>query len=305
MLKYLVLILFSLTLLNCTNDGAINTTAPDLPNEFSVGSGVFEYSDYAPFGNKTMKVYYHIPENSNPNTPILFVFHGASRNASDYRGAMVSKSNQHKFIVIAPQFSSSNFPGGDSYNLGNVFVDGDNPSAITLNPEDQWTFSVIEPLFDYFKELIGNESSSYSVFGHSAGGQFAHRYLMYKPNDPINTMVASASGWYTVTDLEVMFPYGFKNSPLESSSFSILFDKKLIVLIGDLDNDPNAPSLRRNSSADAQGINRYTRAQYFFQEASLLSSSNQLNFNWEFEVNEGADHNFRVACSKGADLIFN
>ena len=305
MMKYLMLILFSLAFLNCTNDSIANTIIPELPDEFSSGSGVFEYDGYAPFGDKIIKVYYHIPENTDATTPILFVFHGASRNASDYRGAMVSKSNQHKFIVIAPQFSSSNFPGGDSYNLGNVFEDGDNPSASTLNPEDQWTFSVIEPLFDYFKDLIRNESQSYSVFGHSAGGQFAHRYLMYKPNSRLNTMVASASGWYTTTDLQVSFPYGFKKSPLETSSLSQLFEKNLIVLIGSLDNDPNAPSLRRNSLADAQGTNRYTRARYFFQEASQLSNINQLNFNWALAINEGADHNFRVACSKGADLIFN
>jgi pimeloyl-ACP methyl ester carboxylesterase len=212
----------------------------------TVGSGVFDFSGYEPFNDKTIKVYYHIPENVDENTPILFVFHGNSRNAFDYRSALTIKSEQYNFIVIVPQFSTQDFPGGDAYNLGNVYVDGDNPSPTTLNEEEFWTYSVIEPLFDYFKEATGNLSLDYHVVGHSAGGQFVHRFLMFKPNARYNKLVASASGWYTVPDLSVSFPYGFNESILMNSSLEEMFSKDLTILVGSLDNDPNASGLRRN-----------------------------------------------------------
>mgnify|MGYP003305291683 CR=1 FL=1 len=60
-------------------------------------------------------------------------------------------TNQDKFIVIVPEFSNDYFPDGDSYNLANIFTDGDNPSSETLNPSEQWTFAVLDPLFIYFK----------------------------------------------------------------------------------------------------------------------------------------------------------
>ncbi|WP_339614039.1 hypothetical protein [uncultured Winogradskyella sp.] len=290
---------------SCSDDSVVSSNNPEILNELTSGSGFFEYSEYAPFSNKVMKVYYYIPSNTNSNTEILFVFHGNGRNAKDYRDAMITKANQYNFIVITPEFSGANFPGGDAYNLGNVFVDGDNPSPSSLNTEAEWTFSVIEPLFDYITQNINNNSLTYQVFGHSAGGQVAHRFLMYKPNARYDKVVASASGWYTVTDLEVSFPYGFTESPLETSILENLFQKKLFIQVGSLDNNPNASSLRHNIFADAQGLNRLDRAQYFYNKASVLAETNNLEFHWELHIKEGADHNFEIASKNAADLIFN
>lgn len=304
-MKYVVLSLVFFILLNCSDDIGSQGQLSELPNASTRGGGFFIYDGYAPSGDTALRVYYQIPDNVNSNSPILFVFHGAGRNARDYRDAMISKSNQYGFVVVAPEFSIGDFPGGDAYNLGNVFVDGDNPSDATLNPEEEWTFSIVEPLFDYFTGLIGNQNLSYHIFGHSAGGQFAHRYIMFKPDSRVDIIVASASGWYTMVDPTVRFPYGFKESPLNFISLSALFSKNLIVLVGDLDNDPNAPGLRHNSFADAQGFNRYTRAQSFFQKAALRSDEGDFNYNWTLVINENADHNYEIACRKGADLIFN
>lgn len=274
-------------------------------NKIGTESGSFDYSDYAPFGSKVMKVYYYVPASSNDSTPILFVFHGVDRNAKDYRDAMISKAQFHKFIVIAPEFSDANFPTGDKYNLGNVFVDGDNPSSGTLNVESTWTFSVIEPLFDFVKEDLGNTSANYHIFGHSAGGQFAHRFIMFKPNARYDKVVASASGWYTVTDVTTNFPYGFKESPLVNSNFLNLFSKKLIIQVGSLDNDPNASGLRRNTQSDVQGTNRFDRANYFYNAGNQLATNTNIPFNWSLYINLGKDHNYVQASLSAADLIFN
>ena len=295
----LVLIVFS-----CKKDSS-ETPECEPTSQIGLNSGVFDYSDYAPFGSKVMKIHYYVPESRTDSTPILFVFHGANRNAEDYRDAMINKAEFHKFIVIAPEFSNVNFPTGDKYNLGNVFVDGDNPSSGTLNNESVWTFSVIEPLFDFVKQDLGNTSATYPIFGHSAGGQFAHRFVMYKPNARYDKVVASASGWYTVPNLSIDFPYGFKESPLANSSLASLFSKDLTIQIGSLDNDSGASGLRRNAQADAQGNNRFDRANHFYNEGSQMATSNSLPFNWSLYINPGKDHNYIEASKSGADLIFN
>ncbi|MFL2623025.1 MAG: hypothetical protein ACJ0P6_00780 [Flavobacteriaceae bacterium] len=306
-MKYVkIILLLSFTIfIDCDDGSNINENTPIEHTENLTGSGYFEYSDYTPFADKTLKIHYYIPNNTTSSTKILFVFHGNGRNAMDYRDAMISKSNQYNFIVVAPEFSSTNFPGGDAYNLGNVYEDGDNPSPSSLNPEPEWTFSVIEPLFDYIKTKIDNSTLKYHVFGHSAGGQFAHRFLMFKPTAQIDKIIVSAPGWYTTTDYNTAFPYGFSNSILENIVLDDLFDKKLTLLIGDLDNDPDSGGLRHNQFADAQGLHRLERAQYFYNKAATLSANNNLDFQWTFEINTDADHSFTLASSKAADLIFN
>lgn len=297
-------ILFSLclTLNSCSDDSDASIHNAEFLNEFTTGSGFFEYTS---FNEKVIRVFYHIPSNSTTNTNMLFVFHGNGRNAKDYRDAMVSKANQYGFIVITPEFSTGNFPGGDAYNLGNVFVDGDNPSPSTLLPEEEWTFSVIEPLYDFVKERLNNTSLKYHIFGHSAGGQFAHRFVMFKPEGRYDKIVASASGWYTVTDLNTTYPYGLMRSPLETISLQSLFEKKMMIQVGNLDNDPNAAGLRHNEYADAQGFNRFDRAKYFFDKASQLASSVDVQSLWELHINEGANHDYEVASLYAAELIFN
>lgn len=271
----------------------------------TTGSGFFNFTDYQPFQNKPIKVYFYIPKNSNSNSSIVFIFHGTDRNAKDYRDATISKANQYNFIVMVPEFSNTYFPRGDGYNLGNVFIDGDNPTPNTLNPEDQWTFSLIEPLFNFIKGGLNNVSTKYHIIGHSAGGQFAHRFVMFKPNAKFDKVVSSGSGWYTTTDLSVQFPYGFMNSPLETLSLTCLFNKNLIIQIGAFDNDPNSAGLRHNELADTQGLNRLDRANYFFEKAQNLSLLNNLEFNWQFYINENVGHDFQPAIENAAYIIFN
>lgn len=297
----LVLIIALCSLTSCSSN---SNDVMEVPTNIS-GTGFFEYSDYIPLENKPIKIYYHVPAATNQNTPIVFIFHGAGRNAQDYRNATISKANEHGFIVIAPEFSTTYFPGGDAYNLGNVFKDGDNPSATTLLTENEWTFSLIEPIFDFIKPKTNSNTTKYHIIGHSAGGQFAHRFTMFKPNARFDKVVASASGWYTVSDVLIDFPYGFKESPLENSSFNTLFSKNIIIQVGNLDNDPNAGGLRHNVYADAQGLNRYDRANHFYNNASTIALNNAIPFTWKIHIHAGLDHSYAPAIEKAADLLFN
>lgn len=269
-----------------------------------VGTGSLKFNDESIEINRDMNVYYHIPSDATVFTPIMFVIHGGARDPDIYRDRLISYANSSNFIVIAPEFSSALFPGGDGFNLGNVFVDGDNPSSNTLNDQEYWAFSTIEPLFDFVRQQLGTQVSSYSVFGHSAGGQFAHRLLMFKPNARINKMIASASGWYTTVDNSTSFPYGFGSSPLEDIDLLDLFSKDLTVLVGEYDNDPNADNLRRNDTVDLQGISRLARARFFYEQAESKASSLNIPFNWTLIFNDNAGHDLSLATKRAVELLY-
>lgn len=303
--KWLLATCFLVLIYNCSSDDSFSEVENLVIDNLTRGAGVFNFNYNQSNLNLTIKVFYYIPENKTATTQILFVFHGAGRNARDYRDAVQAKAEQFGVIVLAPEFSIQNFPSGDQYNLGNVFVDGDNPSPSTLNPENEWTFSIIEPLFDFVKTQIDNSNNTYNVIGHSAGAQFAHRLMMFKPNVRINKAVISAAGWYTVPNTAIRFPYGFMDSPLEDLSLTNLFQKTIYIQVGENDNNPNASGLRRNEFVDAQGTNRKDRAIHFFEFSETLAQSNQFTFNWNFILIPNADHNFMVATQNGIDLLYN
>ncbi|MDR6302064.1 hypothetical protein [Mesonia maritima] len=296
-------IFFGLILLFISCDE--NDVSTEVDEEKITGTGAIYYDEYSPLTSKPINVFYHIPDGYATSMPILFVLHGAGRNAAEYRNAWIEEANAKNIIIIAPEFSDENFPGGDQYNLGNVFVDGDNPSTQTLNNEAKWTFSLIEPIFNKVKSLIGNSSNKYDIYGHSAGAQFAHRFLMLKPNANVNTIIASAAGWYTLPDDTIEFPYGIQNSPIENIDASNYFSKKLIIQIGTLDNDPNSPGLRHNSIVDMQGDNRYDRAYYFYNESKMIAEELNINFNWQLVETPNEDHDYKLTIPQAADLLYN
>lgn len=296
-----ILLLVSFT--SCDKNEVIPSTS-NQPTNALRGTGSFIFDSYSPMNNKPMNVFYHIPQNTIATTQVLFIFHGASRDALENRDALITKANEHNIAIVVPEFSEINFPGGDGYNLGNVFIDGDNPSASTLNNENQWAFSVVEPLFDYVKLLIGNTSATYNVFGFSAGAQFAHRFAFFKPSARYNKLVAASSGWYTMPDNQIDYPYGINLSPIKDADILATFLRNITVMIGEDDNNPNESGLRRNPQSDAQGTNRLARAQYFYNQSNVIATSRNASFNWQYQSIPNTAHSFTSTATAAFDRIF-
>ena len=55
-----------------------------------------------------------------------------NRNGENHRNSLIDKSNQHRFILVVPEFSENYFSGGDGYNLGNIFETNGNDCASTM-----------------------------------------------------------------------------------------------------------------------------------------------------------------------------
>ena len=300
MKKYFFIVIIASIFFACDkNEGLINS------NNFYLQTGVnsFTYDQYLPFQDKAMEVYYYIPENADVTLPILFSLHGMNRNGYNHRNSLINKADEHGFILVVPEFNDNSFPGGDTYNLANIFVDGDNPSSETLNPNEEWTFSVLDPLFIYFKNLVINYSNNYNLIGFSAGGQLAHRSFIFNNSIYCQQTISMSSGWYTTIDENQNFPYGLNESPFNNNLAS-LFSRNLTILIGQNDNDPNAPNLRRNSIVDLQGNNRFDRAEYFYTSAENLANEKNYIFNWQKFVVPNAAHDLSPIANFAVDLLY-
>ena len=285
---------------SCSKDKA----SSDQINQLNAGANQFVFT-YSGLPQKPINVFYNIPSGNRTNMPIVLLFHGDERNAKEYRDIWITASNQYGFMVFAPEFTTADFPGGSSYIIGNVYQDGNYPTAQTLNNESIWTFSMIEPLFDYIKANSGSAALSYDMFGHSGGGQFVHRFVLLKPNARYNRAVAANSGWYTVPDGVASFPYGIMNCPITAISPNNYFSRKLYVTVGALDNNGSDPSLRHNTASDLQGLNRLNRANYFFSKSQTYANSVQATFNWQFHKVANSGHDAILMSNDAVNLLFN
>ena len=276
-----------------------NDFNPRADNEPIAGSGSFVFT--APDLSQDIRVFYYAPNNATPSSRIVMTLHGNNRDAESLRDQWIERANQFDLVVVAPWFTSSAFPGGSGYILGNVFANGNDPDGAGPQPIDQWAFSVIEPLFADVKRRSDNASTTYDLYGHSAGGQFAHRFVLFFPDGRYDRVVAANPGWYTVPDPSIAFPYGVDQSPIDSAQ-AAYFGRSLIILAGDRDTDPSSAGLRHTPEADAQGNHRFERAQHFFEQSQRLASNGP--FEWRLEVVANIGHDGDAMGAAAAELLY-
>jgi poly(3-hydroxybutyrate) depolymerase len=214
------LLLITIGLLSCVYGFAQNASIP--LKRATVGKQVF-YFDNGGKLKSPLKVYYFSPKANPDSLPIVLLMHGAHRDASAYIDGLMDAATIFNCIVVAPEFDKDTYPETDMYNLGNVY----NKKQRTFNKEEDWTFSLIEPLFDEVVKQIKSIDKGYYMYGHSAGGQFVHRFLMYEPNNRIIRAASANPGWYTLPSDEANFPYGMKNSNIPATNLPPLFAKNI------------------------------------------------------------------------------
>lgn len=261
------------------------------------GKGSFVFDDY-PSVEDGMKVYYYSPQEDITELPVVFVLHGVLRNADDYRDNWIKLAEEHQLLIIAPEFSKEAFPGSRSYNLGNMFSKEGEPLE-----EELWSYSLLDPLFDHIKAKAGSKAVGYTLFGHSAGAQFAHRFGMYKPKNNALMLISANAGWYTMPDFSVSFPYGLKGSSATEEHLKKAFALPMIVFLGEEDTDPNHKYLRKTEEAQAQGSHRFARGKAFFQQAQAMADSLNVPFNWQLKTVPGVAHSNGKMAEAAVTLI--
>lgn len=247
------------------------------------GSGSFEFRDAAGDPAKPLKVWYSRPEGSIPASRVVFLLHGSSRTGEQALSLGAPFARANNAVLIAPEFSQEHYPD-EAYDFGGMTDAGGQ-----LRSEHLWTLSVIEHLFDAVRQATPVTEDRYDIVGHSAGGQFVHRLVLFVPGARFRRAVVSSPGRYAFPVQTVAFPYGLGGSRADEASLRAAFGRDVVVILGDKDVDDQTRAWEPQTIA--QGRNRFARGLGFFAAAAEAAFDLGVPLAWRLRIADGIDHN--------------
>ena len=260
-----------------------------------VSSSEIKQVTFAYWDKPDVEIFYITPDQINKDTKVIFVMHGNSRNAEDYLSAWIPHVLNKNVIVAAPQFTKTDF----RYFF---LLEMAESSGKINNNKNEYINNSISLFFNYMKSKFSLSTQTYSMFGHSAGAQFTHRYMLLSKDQRISNAVIANAGWYTFTTNDE-FPYGIKNSPINISNEQIkwFMSNKVNLLIGS--EDIGSKSVNSSKGAKLQGITRVDRANSYFN--SLITSAEDKNYalRWNYKVLYNVDHDFKKVTPFAANIL--
>jgi pimeloyl-ACP methyl ester carboxylesterase len=222
---------------------------------------------------------------------------GFDRAAGYFRDCWVSAAEELNILVLAPEFDQERFPGAPEYNYGNV------GAADGLDSREAWSFAIIDRLFCDVKRATGSDRPGFVLFGHSAGAQFAHRYLAFADQDLAELVIAANAGWYLRPDPGIAYPAGVAGMGFGGEDLRRFLASPLVILLGDADADENARDLPRNPEAVAQGPHRLARGLSHFAECKALATRLGAPFGWRLVVAPGVGHDDAQVAVAASDVL--
>ena len=262
----------------------------------NAGNSTFEFRDWA---GPPLDVRLFVPEHATAATPIVIVMHGWSREAQRYFDDWRVQGAENDFIVVVPHFPVKDFPSSWNYNLGNVF---ERQSRKPRSPSE-WTFTAIESIFDAVVAKVGGEQTEYTLFGHSAGAQFVHRFLYYMPDARVKRYLAANAGWYTMPDFDTGYPYGLRGAAISEEQLIAAFHKDMVLMLGREDLDHTDPNLRKTPEAKRQGKNRFARGLTMFEVAKTSAEKLGTELQWRLMIVDNAGHVNAQMAPAAAELV--
>ena len=250
---------------------------------------------YAAWEKADVDLLYVLPSKVNSQTKILFVIHGASRDADRYLSMWLKEAKDKNVILVAPHFKKEDHPNYST--LGMATHNGK-----LINNENIWLNDSLERFFTFFKERYELSSDQYLIYGFSGGSQFVHRYLMYGSDRGIQKAAIGSAGWYTFIE-DSPFPYGIRNKPLEPGRIEWLMSKEVLFLLGDEDNNPNHSSLNKSSGSMKQGLHRYQRGIRYFDHLIRIGNEFQTPLRWRYSVVRGVDHDTKKMTQPAINFL--
>ncbi len=295
-------------------------------NEIAIaeGAGAFLIEGGTGKEDKSVKVYYYKPKSFDPNAKVLLVIPGAGRNADSYRDTWIDIAEKHKVLILAPQYAEKDY-GFGNYHLGGLvqglnlaggitFVENTNIAKLDeqavkfeFNSNvNNWIFNDFDRIFDVAKAHLNLTATRYDLFGHSAGGHILHRMALFHDSEKANRMIAANASFYTLPTFEQGFPFGLKNTSLAEQQLMVSFSKRLIVLLGEQDNENETRgTFLRSTTADKQGLHRLARGTYFFETAKAKAKALNTDFNWQLSLVPNVGHDQQNMGQAAARLLYN
>lgn len=218
--------------------------------------------------------------------PLVLVFHGAGRNAEDYRNFAIAVAERFKVLVAAPLFEKERFPS-EAYIRGGLF-----DAAGTLRPKEQWTYALMPQLLAALRAGEGRPDLPYFLLGHSAGGQFLARLAAVYPTEA-RRIVAANPGSHLFPRSDWKFGYGSGGLPAELSDDAALqryLAAPLTIYLGTGDILTDSSNLDQSPEVQLQGPHRLARGRACFEYAQNLAAERGWPFNWRKVETPGIGH---------------
>lgn len=263
------------------------------------GTGHFAFTDRVANPGQAITVWYAMPARADAHSPIVFVMPGAQRNGADYRDIWAPFARQANALLLVPEFPSSAYPAPHAYNLGNMVDAEGGPRA-----REQWTFNLIEQLFDDVRLHTKNEAPAYYLYGHSAGAQFVQRLMMFMPEARVARAVAANAGWHTLPDYAEPFPYGLGGIELSAVALKQALERDVVLMLGELDTDKGHARLRNTPETARQGAHRLARGQTFDRRARQAATAVGATRSWRVLTVPGVGHSNKAIAPAAARELF-
>lgn len=227
------------------------------------------------WGGNPIPVWLLRPAKAGADAPVMFVMHGVGRDADRYMAEWVEIATAAGIVIVVPEFTRGAFPDTLNYNFGAVFDDQGK-----LRPRAAWSYSAIEVIFDRVVAREKMAAKSYVLFGHSAGAQFVHRFVLVGAGQKMSRAISANSGSYTWPIGPNRWPFGVAGLPDGLWQPQRALTGPMLLMQGTADNDPNHSSLPRQPEAMAQGPHRLARGKAFFAAAQEAAKQAGVGFGW-------------------------
>ncbi len=270
---------------------AAKTTKATKAAPATAGVAPIEFRETA--GEQGVAYYLYVPLTAAANAPILVSVHGISRNAFEHVSALAGEAEAHGVVIVAPLFDEARFP--DFQRLGR-------------NGHGQRADLALRRVLDDMTRYTGRNSERFYLYGHSGGGQFAHRYAMAYP-DRIIRYAVSAAGWYTLPDRSMKFPHGMgETKALPGLRFAMhpFLRVPACIFVGARDTVRDG-ALNKSVFADSyQGRNRVERARHWVEAMRTAARWHDLPTAYDFRILPRAGHDFTDLVRDGGlpDALF-
>jgi dienelactone hydrolase len=240
----------------------------------------------AVIGDMSIAVFTYRPAGCAP-AALLFVFHGADRNAAGYRDRARPLASRACLVVLAPLFDRDRFPNWRYHRGGIVHKD-------RVLPRAQWAVTLVAGLVDWARRREDRHDLPYYLFGHSAGGQFLSRVAAYTRPDAARIVIANPSS-HVAPSIEEAAPYGMgglsEDEKTAEAGLRQYLSLPVTVYLGE--NDIGHRLLGNHPAARRQGANRFERGQHVYRAALALAKRKGWPFNWRLVTAPGVGHSSR------------
>ncbi len=283
---------------------------------------------------------YYIPKNFNPDTAkYLFGIHGAG---DWHRPGAMNRIHQfmniaeiENIVIIAPVFDRifnrpldrrKDFDSHGKIKDRRIIKDRHLWNFLTLLNtfnEHRSDLKLID-IFEFFnKHLMKRET--FHLYGHSGGGQFVSRFIVFYP-ELLSKVGISSAGSFVFPRRDIDYPDGLKLDNLEKTfgsqikaddlkltdseldqKLNQVLDLKLFIIAGE-----NDTWIDNRPERSWQGKHRLERAQNFYkimkEEDQRLKTkgirSKDKPFQFKLHIMRGVGHNSNAAAANAAELFF-